>query len=243
MKIAKATQADMDAAVKIMQALDAISGGNMPGELIDDQDADDDGWFDNNNYDHCHRVINHLIGLTEEGNFLRVVGGMAVLLDPDNKVIDPDAKTLEHHPDRLEADSVRQQRDELLAKCAEWERCAANWMASPEAAQKQAGYRELAQRLNLAEQQRDDYKHRLFSTCPSSGGWVSVTEAFPEKSADVLVTILIDGIDEAWHAGFWNGVSWFVLDTEHDEPIEVTAWCNFVVTHWTRVVTAGGRDY
>lgn len=73
------------------------------------------------------------------------------------------------------------------------------------------------------------------------GRWIPVEAFPPDLGEDVLVTILIDGIDEAWHAGFWNGVSWFVLDTEHDEPIEVTAGCNFVVTHWTRVVTAGGR--
>lgn len=48
------------------------------------------------------------------------------------------------------------ERDELLARVAEWERCAQNWLASPEAVQRQAGYRELAQRANVAEQQRDE---------------------------------------------------------------------------------------
>lgn len=71
--------------------------------------------------------------------------------------------------------------------------------------------------------------------------WISQDIQKPTLGEDVLVTILIDGIDEAWHAGFWNGVHWFVLDTEHDEAIEVNAGCNFVVTHWARVVTAGGR--
>lgn len=73
------------------------------------------------------------------------------------------------------------------------------------------------------------------------GCWVPVEAFPPDLGEDVLVTILIDGIDEAWHAGFWNGVHWFVLDTEHDDAIEVNAGCNFVVTHWARVVTAGGR--
>lgn len=72
------------------------------------------------------------------------------------------------------------------------------------------------------------------------GCWVPVEAFPPELGEDVLVTILIDGVDEAWHAGFWNGVSWFVLDTEHDEAIEVTAGCNFVVTHWSRVQTPCG---
>jgi hypothetical protein len=35
--------------------------------------------------------------------------------------------------------------------CAEWEKKAATWLASPEAAKRLDGYRELAQRLNAAE--------------------------------------------------------------------------------------------
>ena len=40
----------------------------------------------------------------------------------------------------------------LHALCAEWEKKAATWLASPEAAQRLNGYRELAHRLNAAEQ-------------------------------------------------------------------------------------------
>ena len=53
-------------------------------------------------------------------------------------------------------DALEKQRDELLVKVAAWEQKAANWMASPEAAQRLDGYRDLAQRLNIAEQQRDE---------------------------------------------------------------------------------------
>lgn len=48
-------------------------------------------------------------------------------------------------------DQLEKQRDELLAKISEWERCAANWLASPEAANRLDGYRDLAQRLANAE--------------------------------------------------------------------------------------------
>jgi len=51
---------------------------------------------------------------------------------------------------------VTKQRDELLSKVAAWEQKAANWMASPEAAQRLDGYRDIAQRLNVAAQQRDE---------------------------------------------------------------------------------------
>jgi hypothetical protein len=39
----------------------------------------------------------------------------------------------------------------LHALCGEWENKAATWLASPEAAKRLDGYRELAQRLNAAE--------------------------------------------------------------------------------------------
>ncbi len=39
----------------------------------------------------------------------------------------------------------------LHALCGEWEKKAATWLASPQAAQRLDGYRELAQRLNAAE--------------------------------------------------------------------------------------------
>lgn len=46
--------------------------------------------------------------------------------------------------------------DRLTHRCAEWEAKAATWMASPEAAQRLDGYRELGQRAARAEQQRDE---------------------------------------------------------------------------------------
>lgn len=94
-----------------------------------------------------------------------------------------------------------------------------------------------AQSVLAAEVRRQQEVLALSFVC----SWWPVSTFLPDVGDDVLVTILIDGVDEAWHAGFWDGVSWYVLDTEHDEPIEVNAGCNFVVTHWTRVVTAGGR--
>lgn len=86
-----------------------------------------------------------------------------------------------------------------------------------------------------AENERDRYKFLLFERSESSGGWVPVAEGAPTLSDDVLVTLLIDGTDTDWKAGYWDGEHWYTLDTEHDEPIQVNAGCNFVVTHWAYV--------
>ena len=59
-------------------------------------------------------------------------------------------------------DALTKERDALMAEVealrernAEWERKASAWMASPEAAQRLDGCRELAQQLNAAEAERD----------------------------------------------------------------------------------------
>lgn len=85
---------------------------------------------------------------------------------------------------------------------------------------------------------RCDPCQKLYLYTASTIKWISTDEAKPELSEDVIVTILIDGIDTDWRAGFWDGQHWYTLDTEIDEPIQVNAGCNFFVTHWARVTPA-----
>ncbi len=65
-------------------------------------------------------------------------------------------------------DELIKQRDELMSKVAAWEQKAANWMASPEAAQRLDGYRDIANRLNLAEMQRDELLAAICKYLPES---------------------------------------------------------------------------
>lgn len=60
--------------------------------------------------------------------------------------------------ERLEAE-----RDAALSLVNKWEAKAATWLASPEAAQRLDGYRELAQRANLAEVEIE--RLRALATC------------------------------------------------------------------------------
>lgn len=65
----------------------------------------------------------------------------------------------------VELSECQKQRDELLETVAAWEQKAANWMASPEAVQRLDGYRDIAQRLNVAEQKRDELLARIDVVC------------------------------------------------------------------------------
>jgi hypothetical protein len=55
------------------------------------------------------------------------------------------------HPVGLLCHEAAAELRRLHALCGEWENKAATWLASPEAARRLDGYRELAQRLNAAE--------------------------------------------------------------------------------------------
>lgn len=104
MKMAKASAADIDMAIELAAALAALSsywGAVMPPKL---QGAtEEDAPFSIDDADDCRRVLRYLIQLDRRASLFRVAYGMAVLLDPRNKIVDPDADTLEHHPDTVAA--------------------------------------------------------------------------------------------------------------------------------------------
>lgn len=93
MKMAKASQADLDMAIDVCGALDAISSHwpSMPG-------SEGDEYFDADNQEHCVRAIAHLIETMQRGSLLRVVWGCVTMLDPRNGLVDPNADTIERAP-------------------------------------------------------------------------------------------------------------------------------------------------
>lgn len=149
MKMAKASQADLDLAMKITSALEAIERGLMPDAISEDDEAAE--WFDIDDHRDCKRVLEHLLDESKKGSLARVTWGMFIICDEDSKILDPAVDHLALHPDLSDAGQMRKERDEALAKCAEWESKAATWFASPEARQQLDGYRDLAQRLANAE--------------------------------------------------------------------------------------------
>ena len=105
MKMAKASEADLDMAMELTAAFDVLTGHwpTLPTGLCSAEDDADDDRFDCDDDRQCGTVLRHLLAIAERASLMRVTFGMMVLLDPRNKIVNPDADTLEHHPDTVAA--------------------------------------------------------------------------------------------------------------------------------------------
>lgn len=106
MMMAKASEVDLQMAMDLCAALDCLGQRFLPcmPEAIEQLGADDETEpFDSDDDAQCGRALRHLLDIAERGSLMRVIWGMAVLLDPANKIVDPNADTLEHHPDTVAA--------------------------------------------------------------------------------------------------------------------------------------------
>lgn len=106
MKMAKASEADLNMAMELVSALDVLGqrwSPAMPEPIENLQDDDERESFDRDDDAQCGRALRYLLDLTDRASLGRVVWGMTVLLDPRNKMVNPDADTLEHHPETVTA--------------------------------------------------------------------------------------------------------------------------------------------
>ena len=112
MKMAKASEKDIDAAGDAMSVLNDISSGYYPKR---DGDDCEDLHFDPDEPAHLRKFFNLMADTLDKapGWPGRVIGGMCyVIMFGRNKIVDPDADVLELHPRFAQ---VQAQRDELLA--------------------------------------------------------------------------------------------------------------------------------
>ena len=105
MKMAKASEADINMAMDLANYCDSISRRQMPDALSND--ADHIEWLDSDDCEQYGRLLHGLQELLDKGSISRVVWGMAVVCDPSNELIDPNEDTLAHHP-------IRQQMENAL---------------------------------------------------------------------------------------------------------------------------------
>lgn len=99
MKMGKASQGDIDAAIELYQFLQAMSNGRSAEDVVDE--------FGYGGYqDLLERQasdIEFALRAHERGGLFRVVWGMQVLLDPRNEIVDPILGHLELHPKHVRA--------------------------------------------------------------------------------------------------------------------------------------------
>lgn len=105
MKMAKASEADIDMALDLISVLDDIERGFFP-YLFSDQEDEKTEWLDANDREQYDRLIDGLRNLLKRGSIGRVIMGMAVVCDPKNECIDPEADCIEHHPKRHQMEAA-----------------------------------------------------------------------------------------------------------------------------------------
>lgn len=101
MKMAKASEADLKMAMDLCNALDSLTsrwGARMPEAIEQPRGTSDTEYFDADDSEQCKRVVAYLLKLAGSASLMRVVWGMAVLLDPRNEIVDPGSDVLEIHP-------------------------------------------------------------------------------------------------------------------------------------------------
>ncbi|WP_186269982.1 hypothetical protein [Burkholderia gladioli] len=103
MKMARASEADVTAALEVTRIIGDIEKGYMPVLDSDEDETDDVTFFDRDDPAQCQRVLGAILDAADKGRIFRVVFGMTVVLDPRNELLDPDADTIEKHPKIVEA--------------------------------------------------------------------------------------------------------------------------------------------
>ncbi len=105
--MARATEADVQAALDITRIIGEIEKGYMPDLDGEEDDAEGVTFFDRDDPEQCQRVLGAILNAADKGSIFRVVFGMTVVLDPKNELLDPDADTIEMHPKIIAALAAR----------------------------------------------------------------------------------------------------------------------------------------
>lgn len=105
MKMAKASDADIDMAMDLISVLDDIERGYFP-HRFSDPESESTEFIDTDDNEQYERLIDNLKRILRRGSIGRVIMGMAVVCDPQNECLDPDADCIEHHPKRQQMEAA-----------------------------------------------------------------------------------------------------------------------------------------
>lgn len=99
MKMAKASEIDLQSALALTTILENLERGDMPDSGNESSECDEH--FDIEDGEKCKKALRSILGAIEHASLFRVTFGMAVVCDPRNKVLDPGSDILELHPEHL----------------------------------------------------------------------------------------------------------------------------------------------
>jgi hypothetical protein len=126
MRIAKATEQDLELAMLVMGMIDDIQRGDYPRRADGTYNERGPDKFDADRADDCKEFVARLLAAVTPraagGALIRVVGGMHTVLH--NEVFDPASDVLTWHPDLLPAIEERQRRraiEKAKADRANWQ--------------------------------------------------------------------------------------------------------------------------
>lgn len=107
MKIAKATERDIEASLDIASIIGALEKGYRPALVFGEDD--EELFLDMDSADDLRAVVEKLREIADRGSIIRVTWGMAAVLNPRNEVVDPADDMLALHPRfaALEKDAAR----------------------------------------------------------------------------------------------------------------------------------------
>lgn len=95
MKMARASEKDLECANQVASCLDQLIDGYVPECMTSEDDFE---WLDVDDAEQCQGVLLKLIEIAKGGSMSRVTFGMSVLLDPRNQLLDPSDDCLALHP-------------------------------------------------------------------------------------------------------------------------------------------------
>lgn len=95
MKMARASEQDLECANEVAQFIESLLKGYMPECISNDQDGYE--YFQVDDPEDCKRALEKLLEIADRGSLFRVTFGMTVLLGAD-LLLDPNDDCLAHHP-------------------------------------------------------------------------------------------------------------------------------------------------
>ena len=113
MKMARASENDIEVSMEIASIIDDLVSGYRPWKVFGADDDNGGGRLDMESADDLRAVVEKLVEIAGRGSLFRVIWGMAVALDPNNEIFDPAARVLELHP-RFDAMAKEAARYRLL---------------------------------------------------------------------------------------------------------------------------------